>query len=262
MLRKKLEVAIIQFDCPPDKDEAIARIAMLVADAARGSDLVLLAETPFTPYTTVADFRPLAEPVPGPFSDRLGRLAQQHGVFLCSGAIERDGEAVFNTALFFSPGGDLLHKHRKVTLASCDAAGGFTAGRNIEVVETPFGRVGILICLDTIERANQQVIAELRPDLILVPSYGLAKTNYGKTEVIDCMVDECLDEWRMRMRMLAKFCGAYVLRADHCGVEGPQVRVGHSLAIHPGGHVIAEATMRPSILRVTLDPARAEQLRW
>lgn len=262
MLKRALEVAIIQFDCPLDKDEAVTRIDTLVEEAAVGSDLVLLAETPFTPYTTVSSFFPLAEPIPGPYSDRLGRLAQRHGVYLCSGTIERDGNQIFNTALLYSPGGDMLHKHRKVTLASCDSAGGFTAGSSIQVVETPFGRVGILICLDTIERANQQTTAELRPDLILVPSYGLAKANYGKTEVIDCMVDECLDEWRMRMRMLAKFCGAYVLRADHCGVEGPQIRVGHSIVIHPGGHVIAEATMRPSILRATLDPARAEQLRW
>ena len=262
MLRKKLEAAVIQFDCPPDKDEAIARLEVLIGEAAVGADLVLVAETPFTPYTTVADFRPLAESIPGPFSDRLGRLAQRHGVYLCSGTIERYGDHIYNTALLYAPGGDLLHKHRKVTLASCDLTGGFTAGTSIDVVETPFGRVGILICLDTIERANQNAMADQRPDLLLVPSYGLAKTNYGKTEVIDCMVDECLDEWRMRMRMLAKFCGAYLLRADHCGVEGPQVRVGHSLAIHPGGHIIAEATMRPSILRVTLDPSRAEQMRW
>jgi predicted amidohydrolase len=262
MLKQKLEAAVIQFDCPPDKAEAIERIEALVVEAADGADLVLLAETPFTPYTTVADFRPLAETIPGPFTDRLGRLAQRLGIYLCSGAIERDGDAVYNAAVLFSPGGDLLHKHRKVTLASCDITGGFTPGSEIQTVETPFGRVGILICLDTIERANQNTLAALQPDLILVPSYGLAKTNYGKTEVIDCMVDECLDEWRMRMRMLAKFCGAYLLRADHCGVEGPQVRVGHSLAIHPGGHVIAEATMRPSILRVTLDSARAEQMRW
>lgn len=262
MLRKKLEAAVIQFDCPFDKEEAIDRLEALIGEAAVGADLVLVAETPFTPYTTVSDFRLLAEPVPGPFSDRLGRLAQRHGVYLCSGTIERDGDRIFNTALLYGPGGDLLHKHRKVTLASCDLTGGFTPGESIEVVETPFGRVGILICLDTIERSNQNVLAGLHPDLILVPSYGLAKTNYGKSEVIDCMVDECLDEWRMRMRMVAKFCGAYLLRADHCGVEGAQVRVGHSLAVHPGGHVLAEATMRPSILRVTLDPARAEQLRW
>lgn len=262
MLQRSLNAAIIQFDCPPDKDEAIARIESLVNEAAAGADLVLVAEAPFTPYTTVQDFRPLAEPIPGPYADRLGRLAQRHGVYLCSGTIERDGDAVYNTAVLFSPGGDPIHKHRKCTLASCDVAGGFTAGNTIQVVQTSFGRLGILICLDTIERANQQVLAALQPDLILVPAYGLAKTHYARTEVIDCMVDECLDEWRMRMRMLAKFCGAYLLRADHCGVEGPLVRVGHSIAIHPGGHILAEATMRPSILRVTLDPARAEQIRW
>ncbi|MCF6287286.1 MAG: carbon-nitrogen hydrolase family protein, partial [Candidatus Hydrogenedentes bacterium] len=222
----------------------------------------LIAETPFTPYTTVKDYRPVAEPIPGPFCDRLGRLAQRHGVYVCSGTVEQDGDAIHNAAVLISPGGDLIHTHRKCTLGPGDAEGGYAPGNAVEVVETPFGRVGILICLDTLERENQQAMAARKPDIILVPAYGLAKTHYATTQAIDCMVDECLDEWRLRMQMLAKFCGAYVLRADHCGVEGPLVRVGHSLAVMPGGHVLAEATMRPGILRATLDPARAEQLRW
>lgn len=262
MLKKKLDVAILQFDCPPEKDAAILQIESLAEEAAVGADLVLIAETPFTPYTTVADYRPIAEPIPGPYCDRLGRLAQRHGVYVCSGTVERDGHSTYNSAVIYSPGGELLLKHRKCTLGPGDGEGGYTPGSEIAVVETAFGRVGILICLDTLERANQTRMAALNPDLILVPSYGLAKTHYATAQVIDCMVDECIDEWRLRMQMLAKFSGAYVLRADHCGVEGSLTRVGHSIAVMPGGHVIAEATMRPSILRTTLDPNRAEQLRW
>ena len=141
MLRKKLEAAVIQFDCPPDKDEAIARLEVLIGEAAVGADLVLVAETPFTPYTTVSDFRPLAEAVPGPFSDRLGRLAQRHGIYLCSGTIERDGDHIYNTALLFAPGGDLLHKHRKVTLASCDLTPALRCSIASGASLCPFSRV-------------------------------------------------------------------------------------------------------------------------
>ena len=262
MLKGKLDVAIVQFDCPTQKDAAVTQIEALAEEAATGADLVLLAETPYTPYTTVSDYRPVAEAIPGPFCDRLGRLAQRRGVYICSGTVERGGASCFNSAVLFGPDGTLLHTHRKCTLGPGDAEGGYEAGSAVEVVDTPFGRVGILICLDTLDRSNQTRMAALQPDLVLVPSYGLAKSHYDTTPVIDVMVDECIDEWRMRMRMLAKFCDSYVLRADHCGVEGALVRVGHSIAVMPGGHVLAEATMRPSILRTTLDPARAEQLRW
>lgn len=262
MLKHPLRSVTIQFDCPPDKVSAIALLETLINEAAVDADLVLVAETPFTPYTTVDDFRPIAEPIPGAYTDMLGRLALHHGIYLCSGTVERAGERVYNSAVFFSPQGELLHCHRKCTLGPGDGEGGYWAGTSVEVVETPFGRVGILICLDTLERANQEAMAALRPDLILVPSYGLAKTHYATSHPIDCMVDECIDEWRLRMQMLAKFCGAYVLRADHCGVEGPLVRVGHSIAVMPGGHVLAEATMRPGLLRAMLDGSRAEQLRW
>jgi predicted amidohydrolase len=262
MLNKRIDVAVIQYDCPPEKEAAVNQLEALAEEAAEGADIVLIAETPFTPYTTVDDYRPVAEPIPGPYSDRLGRLAQRCGVYVCSGTVEREGDSVYNTAILISPGGDIILKHRKCTLGPGDAEGGYAPGKAVDVVDTPFGRVGILICLDTIDRGNQSAMAAHKPDVVFVPSYGLAKTNYATSQHIDCMVDECLDEWRARMVMLAKFCGAYVLRADHCGVEGPLVRVGHSLAVMPGGHVLAEATMRPSILRVTLDPARAEQLRW
>lgn len=262
MLKHALRTATIQFDCPPDKASAIAQLESLINEAALDADLVLVAETPFTPYTTVSDYRPVAEAIPGPFTDLLGRLALHHGIYLCSGTVERDGDEVFNAAVLFSPQGELLHRHRKCTLGPGDGEGGYVPGSSIEVIETPFGRVGILICLDTLDGGNQQAMAALKPDLILVPSYGLAKTHYATTQHIDCMIDECIDEWRLRMQMLAKFCGAYVLRADHCGVEGPLVRVGHSMAVMPGGHLLAEATMRPSILRVVLDGSRAEQLRW
>ncbi len=262
MLKHPLRTATIQFDCPPDKGSAIAQLDALISEAAVDADLVLVAETPFTPYTTVADYRPVAEPIPGAYTNSLGRLALHHGVYLCSGTVERDGAQIYNSAVLFSPQGELLHRHRKCTLGPGDGEGGYVPGDAIEVVETPFGRVGILICLDTLDLGNQQAMAALRPDLILVPSYGLAKTHYATSQHIDCMVDECIDEWRLRMQMLAKLCGAYVLRSDHCGVEGALVRVGHSIAVMPGGHVLAEATMRPSILRVNLDGTRAEQLRW
>jgi predicted amidohydrolase len=261
-MKHSVRAAIIQFDCPPNKEESIQRIAALAREAAAGADLVLLAETAFTPYTTVDDFRPLAEPIPGPFSDLLCGLAREKKIHLCCGTIEADGSKVYNTALLISPEGRILHRHRKVNLASIDMSAGFSPGTEIRAVDTALGRIGILICLDTDDRSLIVSMAQQTPDIILVPAYGLAKADYRRPERIDGMLDECIDEWRMRMQMLAKFCKAWVLRADHCGIEERQMRVGHALAVTRGGYVISEASMRPAILRCELDPGSPAQRSW
>ncbi len=259
MIKQNISTSIIQYDCPNDKSEAVSQIVDLINQAGPKSDFILLAETPYTPYTTVDSFSGVADTIPGDYSDSLSRLAKKHKAYICSGIIEKDGDFIYNSAILISPEGRIIHKHRKISLASCDITGGFTPGNEIEIVETELGKIGILICLDTSIAKNNYDLANLNPDLILVPSYGLAKSDYNLTLTIDGMLDECIDEWRIRMQMLAKFCKSYVLRADHCGVEDHQIRVGHSIAVTPAGYVISEATMKPTILHVTLDPFLASK---
>ena len=255
MIKQDVAVSIIQYDCPDNKTEAVAQIVDLVNQAGPKSDLILLAETPYTPYTTVDSFANVAETIPGNYSDNLSQLAKKHSTYICSGIVEKEGNAIYNSAILISPKGQIIHKQRKISLASCDITGGFTPGSEIEIVETELGKIGILICIDTSIAEHNYHLAELKPDLILVPAYGLAKSDYRLTLKIDGMVDECIDEWRLRMQMLAKFCKSYILRADHCGMEDDQVRVGHSIAVTPGGFIISEATMKPAILHINLSPA-------
>lgn len=262
MLKKQLRASLVQYNCPLDKSMALTQIYDLVKEAGPKSDLILLGEIPYTPYTTVKNFSGVAENIPGNFSDELCSLAKEYGSYICSGVVERDRDNIYNTALLISPDGKIIHKHRKVSLASSDIDGGFCAGEEIAIVETEFGKIGILICLDSSDKNNIHAMSALNPDLILVPAYGLAKTDYSKELSIDCMIDECIDEWRARMKMLAKYCKSYVLRSDHCGMEEFQVRVGHSLGVTPGGYVISEATMKPSILNITLDPSSVSQKSW
>lgn len=262
MIKKSIAVSLIQYNCPQEKGEALDNIFDLTEQAGSNPDLILIAETPYTPYTTVNDFTSVAEFIPGYYSDRLVQLAKMRNAYICSGIVEKDGNKIYNSAILISPDGDIIHKQRKISLAGCDIAGGFSPGSEIEIVETEFGKIGILICIDTSIEKHIYRMADLKPDIILVPAYGLAKSDYSKTLAIDCMVDECIEEWRLRMQMLAKFCKSYILRADHCGREGDQVRVGHSIAVTPGGYVISEATMKPAIMNITLDPSSPMQKSW
>ncbi|MCP1358349.1 carbon-nitrogen hydrolase family protein [Aneurinibacillus migulanus] len=92
-----------------------------------------------------------AVPVPSETTERLGEAARKAGVYLVIGVIERDNECsggtVYCTALFFGPDGTLLGKHRKLKpTASERIVWGEGDGSTLPVFDTPFGRIGALIC--------------------------------------------------------------------------------------------------------------------
>ena len=147
-----------------DREATIDYVAVLTAKAAtQGAQLVVFPEV-FVPGTPIwidtqriwdgdADWFELfaenAVAVPGPATDRLGEIAREHGVWMVVGVSEREPGAgtIYNTLLYFSPDGALVEKHRKlVPTGSERTVWGMGDGSTLRVVETPFGRLGGLIC--------------------------------------------------------------------------------------------------------------------
>jgi nitrilase len=85
--------------------------------------------------------------VPGPQTRRLGQAAAQHGCYVVIGVIEREGGTCYCTALFFGPDGALLGKHRKVMPTALERMiWGFGDGSTLTAVDSPYGRIGAVIC--------------------------------------------------------------------------------------------------------------------
>ena len=89
--------------------------------------------------------------VPSADTDALGAAVKEAGVYCVIGVIEKDQDTsegtVFCTALYFGPDGKLLGKHRKLKpTASERLIWGEGDGSTLKVIETPFGRIGSLIC--------------------------------------------------------------------------------------------------------------------
>ena len=92
-----------------------------------------------------------AVPVPGPETERMGRAAGEHGVYLVVGVVERDttfsGATLFCTLLYFGPDGRLLGKHRKLKPTAAERLiWGEGDGSTLPVFDTALGRMGGLIC--------------------------------------------------------------------------------------------------------------------
>ena len=85
--------------------------------------------------------------VPGHETDELAGLSQRTGANLVIGVIERGGNTLYCTALFFSPEDGLITKHRKLMPTGTERLiWGQGDGSTLPVIDTPAGRIGAAIC--------------------------------------------------------------------------------------------------------------------
>jgi nitrilase len=85
--------------------------------------------------------------VPGVAVEELGQIARKNKIYLVIGVIEREGGTLYCSVLFFAPDGGYLGKHRKVMpTASERLVWGFGDGSTLPVFDTPFGKLGAVIC--------------------------------------------------------------------------------------------------------------------
>ena len=120
----------------------------LIADAARQrADLVVLPET-LTFYGLGKSFDEVAESLPGPSTDYFGELAKKHNLYIVAGLVERDRHWIYNVAVMLGPDGKMVGKYRKVALPRGEIEAGLTPGAEYPVLNTRFGRVGMMVCYD------------------------------------------------------------------------------------------------------------------
>jgi nitrilase len=85
--------------------------------------------------------------VPGPHTQRLGEAAAAHGSYVVIGVVERELGTCYCTVLFFAPDGRLLGKHRKLMPTALERMiWGFGDGSTLTAVDSPYGRIGSVIC--------------------------------------------------------------------------------------------------------------------
>ena len=163
----KVRVAVVQAGSVPfDTEACVDKAVRLTADAAvTGAKVVLFPEAFIAGYPKGLsyglvvgardpvgreEFRlylDAAIEVPGIHTLRLGEAAAAAGVYLVIGVIERELGTCYCTVLFFGPDGSLLGKHRKLMPTALERMiWGFGDGSTLTVVDSPYGRIGSVIC--------------------------------------------------------------------------------------------------------------------
>ena len=162
-----VQVAVVQAGAVPfDTAACVDKAVRLIGEAAAaGAKLILFPEA-FIPgypkgmnYGLVVGARDAigreefrlylaaAIEVPGPETRLLGEAAAAHGSYVVIGVIERELGTCYCTALFFGPDGGLLGKHRKLMPTAMERMiWGFGDGSTLTVIDSPYGRIGSVIC--------------------------------------------------------------------------------------------------------------------
>lgn len=268
--KRTFRVGLIQTTCSMDPAENLEKTIAKIREAAAGGAQIISTQELFRSQyfcrSEDAALFDLAEPIPGPSTEAIGKIAKELGVVVVASLFERRAAGLYhNTAAILQADGSLAGIFRKMHIPDDPLYYEkfyFTPGdlgfRNFD---TPFGRVGVLVCWDQWYPEGARLTALQGADVLFYPTaigwHPHEKAQYGAAQ---------LDAWKTIQRSHAIANGIYVCAINRVGFEGtPDAGLefwGHSFVADPFGVVLAEASEKDEqILVVECDPARSEEVR-
>ena len=243
-----LKVASIQFDTllgsvPENLDKA----ERLIDDAlASGAQLIVLPELFNTGYRLDDHYGQYAESIPGPSVERISAVAQREKIYLVGCIAEKDPSTghIFDTAFLTGPEG-FVGAYRKIHLWGQEP-NYFHTGPVFPVFQTPWCKIGLLICYDVGFPEAARCLALAGAEMILLPSaFGMPR----------------LYAWDLATRSRALENGCYLIAANRIGREKDSEFCGHSRVVDPQGNVIVDAGLQETVIAADVDISEVHQQR-
>jgi N-carbamoylputrescine amidase len=267
---EKFTVGLIQRKCSLDPRENLATAMSGIREAAgRGAQIVCLEELFRSQYFCREenhDCFDLAEPIPGPSTEALGKLAAELRVVVVASLFERRAAGLYhNTAAVIDADGSLLGTYRKMHIPDDPLYYEkfyFTPGDlGVPSFDTRYGRIAVLVCWDQWYPEAARLASLRGANILFYPTaigwHPSEKREFGAAQ---------LDAWRTIQRSHAIANGIFVAAVNRVGFEGPPDSGiefwGSSFVADPFGQVLAEAsTDAEETLLVECDPRRIEEVR-
>ncbi|MCC6857389.1 MAG: carbon-nitrogen hydrolase family protein [Bryobacterales bacterium] len=164
-------------------ESSVSRFLETVDSSVTRADLILLPEG-ITVVGTGKKYAEVAETIPGPTVSRLAAMARRKNAYIAAGLYEREGIAIYNTAVLIGRKGELVGKYRKVYLPREEIEGGLTPGNDYPVFRTDFGTVGLMICWDVQYTDPARELARRGAEILLLPIWG-GNLALGKARAIE-----------------------------------------------------------------------------
>lgn len=242
---KKIRIAAIQTNCTADVKQNVDKTVKMIESAARqGAQLVCLQELfaglYFCQSEDHAQFE-LAEPIPGPTTDRICEAARKHKVVVVAGIFERRAPGVFhNSAAVIESDGSILGLYRKMHIPDDPffyEKFYFTPGDlGFKSFLTSVGNVGVCICWDQWFPEAARLTAMQGAEILVYPTaigwQAPEKAQFGESQ---------RNAWQTMMRSHAIANGVFLVAPNRVGLEDHIEFWGSSFVADPYGNMLQVA---------------------
>ena len=263
---KSVAVGLIQMSCGPDPEANFKKALVRIKEAAKqGAQIVCLQELFRSQYfcqTEDIKLFGLAETIPGPSTEALGRIAREKKIVIVASLFEKRTPGIYhNTAVIIDTNGKIAGKYRKMHIPDDPLYYEkfyFTPGDlGFQTHDTKFGKVGALVCWDQWFPEAARLTALSGSQFLFYPT------------AIGWLPDETKEmneaqhaAWETIQRGHAIANGLYVVVVNRVGHEGKLTFWGQSFVADPFGRIIAKASAdKEEVMVVSCDLTKIEETR-
>jgi N-carbamoylputrescine amidase len=270
-----VNVAITQMACTSDPRENLDRQIRLLDRAGQQGGQILCTQELFRSqyFCQTEDHRffKLAETIPGPSTDALGKLAKKHKAVIIASLFEKRAAGLYhNTAAIIETDGSIKGIYRKMHIPDDPLFYEkfyFTPGdTGFRAWDTTHGKIGVLICWDQWYPEGARLTALQGAEILFYPTaigwHPTEKAEYGHAQH---------DSWELIQRSHAVANGCYVCAPNRIGLEkildtsGKPVNAdglefwGQSFIASPNGQIVKKASSeKEEVLMVECDLEKVE----
>ena len=232
-------------------------ISMIISSAKDDADFIILPEMFNCPYSN-DKFIEYGEHEDESMTLKIiSKLALENNVYILSGSIpEKEGNKLYNTSYLFDKTGSIIAKHRKMHLFDIDVkdkitfkeSDVLTAGEDVTVAETEFGKIGIGICYDVRFPELARLMVESGALMLFYPGAFNMTTGPAHWELL----------FRSRALDNQVFC---IGVAPALNKEASYHSYGHSIVASPWGEVLTQGDEKEQIIFCEIDLDEIKKIR-
>ena len=250
---KPLKLAMAQCSMQKEMEQNLLK-SLEFCDRAAGCGLLFFPEiqlSPFFPQYEGRDVGQYCLTEDSAAVQSLARKAAEHHYYFSPNVyLEQNGKR-YDTSLWISPEGKILDKAKMVHIAQApqfyEQDYYMPSDDGFKVFDTPFGKIGIVICYDRHLPESIRTCVLKGTDLVIIPT---ANTKAENMELF---------EWEIRVQAMQN--QVFVAMCNRVGTEDAMEFSGESLVVHPSGEVLLKADDREQLLTCELDLSEAREWR-
>lgn len=265
-MAENVAVGLVQMSCGAEPEKNFEKALHQTRQAAtQGAQVVCLQElfrSHYFPQTEDPKNFDLAEPIPGPSTDKLGELARELKIVIIASLFERRAAGIYhNTAVVLDDNGSMAGKYRKMHIPDDPLYYEkfyFTPGDlGFHSYSTRYGNLGVLVCWDQWFPEAARLTALEGAQFLLYPTaIGWLAGESSDTNQAQHSA------WETIQRGHAVANGVFVVAVNRVGVEGALTFWGQSFVCDPFGRILAKASAdKEEVLVVNCDLSKIEETR-